>query len=102
MEVHMSPIAPLWNDDMVQETSAARNNEAPAIPFADVFQSAIDSVKETDATKNELQYLEATVQLDNPAELVIAENQAILSVQLLVQLRDRALDAYSEVMRISM
>lgn len=102
MEVHMSPIAPLWNDDMVQESSAARNNEAPAIPFADVFRSAIDSVKETDATKNELQYLEATGQLDNPAELVIAENQAILSVQLLVQLRDRALDAYSEVMRISM
>lgn len=102
MELHMSPIAPLWNDDMVQESSAARNNEAPAIPFADVFQSAIDSVKETDATKNELQYLEATGQLDNPAELTIAENQAILSVQLLVQLRDRALDAYSEVMRISM
>lgn len=67
-EVHMSPIAPLWNDDMVQESSAARNNEAPAIPFADVFQSAIDSVKETDATKNELQYLEATGQLDNPAD----------------------------------
>ena len=87
---------------MVQESPAARNKEAPAIPFADVFQSAIDSVKETDATKNELQYLEATGQLDNPAELVIAENQAILSVQLLVQLRDRALDAYSEVMRISM
>ena len=102
MEVHMSPIAPLWNDDMVQESSAARNNEAPAIPFADVFQSAIDSVKETDATKNELQYLEATGQLDNPADRVIAENQAILSVQLLVQLRDRALDADSEVMRISM
>ena len=45
---------------------------------------------------------DTTGQLDNPAELVIAENQAILSVQLLVQLRDRALDAYSEVMRISM
>ena len=102
MEVHMSPPAPLWNAAMALAPSAARTTEAPAIPFADVFQSAIDSVKETDATKNELQYLEATGQLDNPAELVIAENQAILSVQLLVQLRDRALDAYSEVMRISM
>lgn len=102
MEFYMSPITPLWSDNKVQESSAAQDNGAPAVPFADVFQSVIDTVKETDATKNELQYLEATGQLDNPAELVIAENQAIMSVQLLVQLRDRALNAYSELMRISM
>lgn len=102
MELHMNAIAPLWSDKSVQESSAAETNGAPAIPFADVFQSVIDTVQETDAEKNKLQYLEATGQLDNPAELVIAENQAIMSVELLVQLRNKAVDAYSELMRISM
>ena len=47
-------------------------------------------------------YLLATGQLDNPAELTIAQTQAAMSVELLVQLRNKALDAYSELMRISM
>ena len=70
--------------------------------FRAVFQSAIDHVKETDAQKVEAEYLLATGQLDNPAELTIAQTQAAMSVELLVQLRNKALDAYSELMRISM
>lgn len=70
--------------------------------FADIFQSAIDSVKSTDAEKNKAEYLLATGQLDNPAELTIASTKAQLSVELLVQLRNKALDAYSEVMRLSL
>ena len=70
--------------------------------FLAVFQSAIDHVKETDAQKVEAEYLLATGQLDNPAELTIAQTQAAMSVELLVQLRNKALDAYSELMRISM
>lgn len=101
MELHMQPIEPLWGNKMVQESSDATNTGAPAIPFADIFQSVVDSVKETDAAKNEAQYLLATGQLDNPAEVVIAETQAAMSVELLVQLRNKALDAYSELMRIS-
>ena len=61
MEVHMSPIAPLWNDDMVQESSAARNNEAPAIPFADVFQSAIDSEVTISTNSAAIQFVELSV-----------------------------------------
>ena len=59
-------------------------------------------MKETDAQKNQAQYLLATGQLDNPAELMIASTEAAVSVELLVQLRNKALDAYSELMRISM
>ena len=62
----------------------------------------MENVKETDAQKNQAQYLLATGQLDNPAELMIASTEAAVSVELLVQLRNKALDAYSELMRISM
>ena len=70
-------------------------------PITDLFGAAIDAVKETDATKTQMEYLMATGQLDNPALLSIASTKAQLSVQLLVQLRNRAMDAYNELMRIS-
>ena len=70
--------------------------------FTQIFQSMVDNVKETDAAKNEAYYALVTGQLDNPAEATIAASQALTATQLLVQMRDRALDAYSELMRISL
>jgi flagellar hook-basal body complex protein FliE len=70
-------------------------------PVTDMFGAAIGAVKETDAAKTQMEYLMATGQLDNPALLTIASTKAQLSVQLLVQLRNRAVDAYNELMRIS-
>ena len=71
-------------------------------PVTDIFDAAVDAVKETDATKTQMEYLMATGQLDNPAALSIASTKAQLSVQLLVQLRNRALDAYNELVRINL
>ena len=71
-------------------------------PFADIFQSAIDNVRQTDAEKVQAQYLLATGQLDNPAVATIAATKNELAVNLLVQLRNKALDAYSELTRISL
>ena len=78
----MSPILPLWGDLSEEKTGSASESQGPSLPFADVFRQAVDNVKETDAAKNEA--------------------QAAMSVELLVQLRNKALDAYSELMRISM
>ena len=70
-------------------------------PVTDIFSAAVQSVRETDAEKTQMEYLMATGQIDNPALLSIASTKAQLSAQLLVQLRNRALDAYNELMRIS-
>lgn len=70
--------------------------------FSSVFRSAIDSVKETDAEKNQMEYLLATGQLDNPAELMTALSKAQTATDLLIQMRNRTLDAYGELMRISL
>ena len=95
----LNPIRPLWEG--VEKSSGPRA-AGPAVPFADVFASAVENVRETDAAKNEAEYLLATGQLDNPAELTIASTRAAMSVELLVQLRNKALEAYNELMRISM
>ena len=70
--------------------------------FADIFRTAIDGVKGTDAEKTQAEYLLATGQLDNPAALTIASTKYEMSVELLVQIRNKALDAYSELTRINM
>ncbi len=70
--------------------------------FGSIFRSAIDNVRTTDAAKTNAQYLLATGQLDNPAVLGIYSTKAELASSLLIQLRNKALDAYSELTRISL
>ena len=84
----------------VAEIPAAVENDAAGM-FGSIFQSAIDNVKETDAAKTEAQYLLATGQLDNPAELTIAATKSQIAVELLVQLRNKALEAYNELKNIA-
>ncbi len=97
-------IQPLW-DSISLDKTASKDNVASSqdgVPvFADVFQNAINTVKQTDAENNQAQYLLATGQLDNPAVATIASTKALLSVQLLSELRNKALDAYSEITRMS-
>lgn len=84
-----------------QETGGSPSSEGGGM-FADIFQTAIDNVKTTDKDMSEAQYLLATGQLDNPAEVTIAATKAAAAVELLVQLRNKALDAYGEITRISL
>ena len=94
----ISPIQPLWSTD--SPAASEIQNGQPSM-FTEIFQSMINNVKETDAAKNEAVYALVTGQLDNPAEDTIAATQASIASELLVHMRNRALDAYSELMRIS-
>lgn len=102
--MNFQSIQPLWGltgigSTQAESTTQERNN--PTM-FSDIFQSMVDNVKETDAAKNKAYYALATGQLDNPAEATIAATQAELSVSLLLQMRNKALEAYNELMRISL
>lgn len=94
----LTPLTPIAPDKKTQDTSA----KAGETMFGAVFHSAIDNVKETDAEYKEAQYLLATGQLDNPAMTMIAASKSEAAVNLLIQLRNKAQDAYSELTRISL
>ncbi len=101
----MSPITPLTALSPIRPLeglSEPVQAESPVGGFEQIFRSAIDAVKEADAEKTQLQYLDATGQLDNPAQLMLAGSKYEMSVSLLTQLRNRALEAYNELMRISL
>ena len=59
-------------------------------------------MKETNADAVEAQYLLATGQLDNPAALQIAQEKEGMALELLIQLRSKALEVYSELNRINL
>lgn len=82
-------------------TSGTGASQAAGLPFQSLFQQAVDNVKQTDATLNDEVYKMTTGQLDNLHDVVIASQKASLSVDLLVQMRNKLLDSYNEVMRMS-
>ena len=70
--------------------------------FKDVFQSAINNVKSSQLDVEKKQYLLATGQLSDAHSLPIAEAKAQISLDLLVSLRNKALDSYNELMKITL
>lgn len=93
-------LSPMWDveftDSMRTSTPAAKETAS----FLDIYTSAIENVKTTDAEKNQMEYLLATGQLDNPAQLTIAATKAQFAVDLLVELRSKSLDVYNEIIKM--
>ncbi len=92
----ITPLAGLKQQEGVSATGGEQG------VFGEIFASAIENVKRTDAEKTEAEYLLSTGQLDNPAALTIASTKNQIAVELLVQMRNKALDAYSEISRINL
>ena len=80
-----------------QDAKAAEETGLADSAFGQIFKSLIQNVKDTDAEFTQAQYLLATGQLDNPAQLSLAAYKNEIAVDLLVQLRNKALDAYNEL-----
>ena len=78
-------------------TQGAEETGLAGSAFGQIFKSLIQNVKDTDAEFTQAQYLLATGQLDNPAQLGIAAYKSQIAVELLVQMRNKALDAYNEL-----
>lgn len=98
---NLTPIAPLsalGGSKDVEKTAMEGVGESI---FGSIFKNAIQNVKDTDAEFSEAQYLLSTGQLDNPATALIAYTKEEVAVNLLIQLRNRAMDAYNELTRLS-
>ncbi len=101
MNTIFQPISPLWE---AFPTSKPQTTEAAASGssiFADIFNTMVDNVRETEDVVAKNEYLLSTGQLDNPAALQVSQLKADAATSLLVQLRDKVLNAYSELSRIS-
>ena len=80
----------------------SRQFELAPAKFQDIFNDAIQNVKETDQAYKEAQYMLSTGQIDDTHTVPIYAAKAQLSVDLLIQLRTKALDAYNEILRTNL
>ena len=70
--------------------------------FKSVFQEAINNVTQTENDLVNKQYLLATGQIEDAHSVMVASSQAQLAVDMLVSLRNKAMESYNELMRITL
>ena len=86
----------LTNDSKVVQKDT--NSE---IQFTDFLKNALEDVNTTEATVKEDTLKIATGTTDDLHTIMINSAKAELALSLVVQLRNKALDAYNELMRIN-
>jgi flagellar hook-basal body complex protein FliE len=89
----------------IDATSAvAKPGEAAAADptggFGDVVSSALDNLDQAQKQTDELSKAAATGDLSRVEDLMIATNQTQLMTQLTVSVRNRAVEAFTEIMRM--
>lgn len=68
--------------------------------FADTLNAAIGSVNELQKTSDKAMQNLATGRTDNVADVMIAAEKADIALKLMVQVRNKIIDAYQEVMKM--
>lgn len=70
--------------------------------FKNIFQGLVNNVTESEANLEQQEYLLSTGQIDDAHTVPVAAAQAQLAMDMLVQIRNKAVEAYNEIMRISL
>jgi len=94
----IEPIAPI-KGIQVNELNKA-SNEKKNISFKSIFENAIDDYKNAEAEVDKDIYKLAVGETDDLHSLMINAQKAEISLDLVIQLRNKALDAYNEIMRM--
>ncbi len=96
----ITPMIPWESIGGAEEAQNATAVNAEASLFKDIFKNAVNQVRETEADVEHKQYLLSTGQLDDAHTLPIAEAKAALSLDVLISLRNKAVEAYNELIKM--
>ena len=102
----ITPFTPITPIKTLGELSGTDTQANPLgikdIPFKDVFSTAIQNLKETEITSNNDTALLALGEIDDLHTIGIDATKAYLAERLVIELRNRAMEAYTELMRINL
>lgn len=68
--------------------------------FADTLKSAIDNVNQLQKSSDKAAQDLATGRTDNVADVMIAAEKADIALRVMVQVRNKIIDAYQEIMKM--
>ena len=95
----MTPLGEISGLKPIQTDQAKSGNE---VPFKEIFTTAIQNLRETEVVSNNDTALLSLGDIDDLHTLGIDATKAYLAERLVVELRNRAMEAYSEIMRMNM
>lgn len=84
------------------EKSTATSGDNAGLGFKEIFQDVVNNVEETEATTKMDAYNLSVGNTDDVHTMLIDAAKADVALQTMVQLRNKFLDAYTEVMRTSL
>lgn len=79
----------------------AQGENNGAVLFKDVFNNVVEQVYTTQEDLEKKQYLLATGQLDDAHSLPIAQAKAALSLDVMISLRNKTMESYNELIKMS-
>ena len=95
-----SSITPMESALNVRKTDNIQEEDGEAT-FLDVFKSLVDNVKETDAQVQQDAIDLMLGDVDDLAQIQVNLEKAAVAVDLLVTVKNKAVDAYNEIMRMT-
>jgi flagellar hook-basal body complex protein FliE len=82
------------------KSSLTEQQKAEAVPFADLFHSALENAAAADAAVKRDELLLASGQVDDLHTITMDLARADLALQTVVQVRNKVIDAYNEIMKV--
>jgi flagellar hook-basal body complex protein FliE len=92
----MKEIGGVTNEPSQESSPAVYNSD-----FRAIFEGLINDVEQTEAVAEKDAYLLSVGTLEDPHTALINASKAELTLSMMVQIRNKVLDAYSEIMRIN-
>lgn len=85
----------------LNEVNSISGTENNAVSFADILKNAINNVNDLQINADNLTNDLAAGKTDNIHEVLIAGEKATVALDLTMQIRNKVLDAYNEIMRMT-
>ena len=95
----IEPIQPIKGLNQINELNKTPNKKSES-SFKSIFSNALESYTQAENKVDEDIYKLSVGESDDLHNLMINTQKAELSLDLVLQLRNKALDAYNEIMRM--
>ena len=96
----ISPISGLGGVSPVASTAGATAASGPNTDFAGMLAKGLDSVQAAQTNADNLAVQVANGTLSDPAKYTMAATEASLGLQLTMAVRNKAVEAFQEIMRM--
>jgi flagellar hook-basal body complex protein FliE len=104
--VFIVPISSNINTSSINSLSSSEKPNASGdntgLGFKEIFQDVVNNVEKTEAATEMDAYKLSIGQMDDMHTMIINAAKADVALQTMVQLRNKFLDAYSEIMRTNL